>query len=74
MNDDPHSDEELDAEAAERIGADRRGEAEETSFRLAVARRFYQHGQDTAQIAADLAVDEAAVYNVLDSVRKRSLE
>lgn len=71
MNDDPHSNEELDHGAAERVEGDQNRAWKETAFRRAVARRFYCEGQDTAQIAAELEVDEAAVYNVLDDARRR---
>lgn len=66
MNDDPHSNEELDHGAAERVEGDQNRAWKETAFRRAVARRFYCEGQDTAQIAAELEVDEAAVYGFPD--------
>lgn len=71
MNDDPHSNEELAKGATERVEGDQNRAWKETAFRRAVARRFYCDGEDTAQIAAELRVDEADVYNVLDEARRR---
>lgn len=70
MNDDPNSKQELAEGQAKRVQGDPREAWKEKAFRLTVARRFYCEGRDTAEIAAALNVDEAAVYNVLDSVQE----
>ena len=73
MNDHPHPVQELDPLEAERIEAFARHTLEEKAFRLAVARRFYAYGQDTKQIAEEMKVDEAKVYNVLDKIKRERI-
>lgn len=73
MNDHPHPHKELAAGEAECIGEDPNHQAKERAFRRAVARRFYAYGQDTKQIADEMKVDEAAVYNVLDKIKRERI-
>ncbi len=73
MNDDPHPNQALAARQAQRLTADQNRALQERAFRRAVARRFYALGQDTNQIAEEMNVDEAAVYNVLDKVRQEKI-
>jgi hypothetical protein len=74
VNDQVHPHQELDPREAERLSEDPNREAKEKAFRLAVARRFYAQGQDTAQIAAELEVDESQVWNVLDAARRMRID
>lgn len=73
MNDHPHPHKELATGEAERIGEGPSYQAKEKAFRLAVARRFYAYGQDTKQIAEEMKVDEASVYNVLDKIKRERI-
>lgn len=73
MNDHTHPHQELAAGEAERLREDPSHQAKEKAFRLAVARRFYAHGQDTKQIADEMKVDEAAIYNVLDKIKRERI-
>ncbi len=70
MNDHPHPVQELGPLEAEHTEAFASHTLEEKAFRLAVARRWACRGEDTAQIAEALKVDEAAVYNVLKAARR----
>lgn len=72
-HDHPRPHQELATGEAERLGENPSHQAKEKAFRLAVARRFYAHGQDTKQIAEEMKVDEAAVYNVLDKIRQERI-
>ena len=73
MNDHTHPHQELAAGEAERLREDPSHQAKEKAFRLAVARRFYAYGQDTKQIADEMKVDEAAVYHVLDKIKRERI-
>lgn len=73
MNDHPHPHQELATGEAERLREDSSHQAKEKAFRFAVARRFYAHGQDTKQIDEEMKVDESAVYNVLDKIRRERI-